>query len=294
MSDTPTGHPASSLDPNVCPTSAPRDGFGGEIQGSQCPATFHPERSPLDPALPKRLHLTALSDEEHAEWVWWKERLITAPTTQKLANHVSGKVGTDRGRPMSWANIVGVMDKIERRYQQIQYSDPSMTDTDTVLEAPSRHRARYRKPTMGVQGCPSYKLGKARPVELSRSRTGLPAPGSSRTIHHPHLPLPDDREVTPDIAPPPVPTTAQDSLPLAARAIREPSQAPSLALTEETIMQEFPTHAGHINRIEHDIRIRHIRERLEGSIAELSARVADQEETIAELEALLRLENNGH
>lgn len=59
-------------------------------------------------------------------------------------------------------------------------------------------------------------------------------------------------------------------------------------------MQEFPTHAGHINRIEHDIRIRHIRERLEGSIAKLSATVADQEETIAELESLLRLENNRH
>ena len=48
----------------------------------------------------RNAHPTALSDE-HAEWVWWKERLIAAPTTQKLVNHVFAKVGTDRDCPMS-------------------------------------------------------------------------------------------------------------------------------------------------------------------------------------------------
>ena len=77
------------------------------------------------------------------------------------------------------------------------------------------------------------------------------------------------------MAPPPIPSPAQRSPPYDARATGAPSQASSLALTEEALMEEFPSYAGHIQRAEHDIRMRHIRERLEGSIAELSARVAD-------------------
>ncbi|RFN52975.1 hypothetical protein FIE12Z_2746 [Fusarium flagelliforme] len=148
-----------------------------------------------------------ISDEEYEEWVWWKKRLITAPSTQKLANHVCGKAGTDRGRLVSWAGIVGVMDKTER----------------SACRLPAAHE----QPTASE--------------------------GS----------FPDDREATPEMAPPAVPTAAQGLFPPDARASREPS----LALTEETVMEESPSYAGHIYRAEHDIRMRHIRERLEGSNA---------------------------
>lgn len=118
------------------------------------------------------------------------------------------------------------------------------------------------------------------------------SPASSRTASEGSLH--NDREATPEMALPAVPSAAQGLPPHDARASREPSLAPSLALTEETMMEGFPSYAGHIHGAEYDIRMRRIRERLEGNIAELSARVADQEETIAQLEALLRLENKRH
>ncbi|KAH7182273.1 uncharacterized protein B0J16DRAFT_400459 [Fusarium flagelliforme] len=250
-----------------------------------------------------------ISDEEYEEWVWWKKRLITAPSTQKLANHVCGKAGTDRGRLVSWVDIVGVMDNNERS-RQIRYPDPSIndTDTDTALKAPSRHCGRFDEPPMAraqnkfenadIREMRPNALGEVIPFkdQLAGSRQPMNnSPASCRTASEGSFP--DDREATPEMAPPAVPTAAQGLFPPDARASREPS----LALTEETIMQEFPSYAGHIHRAEHDIRMRHIRERLEGSIAEVSARVTDQEETIgqrderiAQLEVLLRLEKNGH
>ncbi|CAG7562522.1 unnamed protein product [Fusarium equiseti] len=121
------------------------------------------------------------------------------------------------------------------------------------------------------------------------------------------------------MAPPPIPSAAQRLLPPDARSSREPSRepslAPSLALTEETIMEEIPSYAGHIDRAEHDIRMRRVRKRVEGSIAERDQSIAERDQSIAErnaaieqqwemfaqheakiaeLMAVLRLENNGH